>query len=240
MAGMMYEAQKKETGFRGHITSLRPIRPQNKPDAWEKAALNKFQHGDQEVSSVEKLGNGHFLRLMRPLVTDLSCLKCHAEQGYKVGDIRGGISVAVPMEPLAATSTKRILALSVSHGILWMLGIIGLIVGTRRLSNGIRARESAENLLLQAHRDLEEEAHRSRLAEEAKGKLVAELREALTEVKKLSGLVPICAACKKIRDDQGYWQEVEAYISEHSEARFSHSVCPQCAKRLYPEFFPEK
>lgn len=62
----------------------------------------------------------------------------------------------------------------------------------------------------------------------------AELRSALAQLKKLSGLLPICAVCKKIRDDKGYWQQIESYISEHSEALFSHSVCPDCAKKLYP------
>ena len=59
-------------------------------------------------------------------------------------------------------------------------------------------------------------------------------------VKKLSGLLPICASCKSIRDDQGYWQQIEAYIGEHSEAQFSHSVCPKCAKKLYPEVFEKR
>ena len=54
------------------------------------------------------------------------------------------------------------------------------------------------------------------------------------EVKTLSGLLPICAACKKIRDDQGYWNQIETYVKAHSEADFSHSICPECAKRLYP------
>jgi hypothetical protein len=56
-------------------------------------------------------------------------------------------------------------------------------------------------------------------------------------VKTLSGLLPICAACKKVRDDQGYWQQIENYISAHSEADFTHSICPECARRLYPDFF---
>lgn len=64
--------------------------------------------------------------------------------------------------------------------------------------------------------------------------LIAELRKALSEVKRLSGLLPICASCKKIRDDRGYWNQVEAYIQKHSEAQFTHSVCPECAKKLYP------
>ena len=57
---------------------------------------------------------------------------------------------------------------------------------------------------------------------------VAELKEALISVKQLGGLLPICSYCKKIRDDQNYWQQVEAYVGKHSDAKFSHSICPQC------------
>ncbi len=67
----------------------------------------------------------------------------------------------------------------------------------------------------------------------------ASLEKALTRVKTLSGLLPICASCKKIRDDQGYWNQIELYIKEHSMAEFSHSICPECAKKLYPEFYNE-
>ena len=63
-----------------------------------------------------------------------------------------------------------------------------------------------------------------------------DLEKALTEVQNLSGLLPICASCKKIRDDKGYWNQIEAYIQQHSYAEFSHSLCPDCAKNLYPDF----
>ncbi len=66
------------------------------------------------------------------------------------------------------------------------------------------------------------------------------LKQALKEVKMLSGFLPICANCKKIRDDKGYWNQIEAYIQEHSEAEFSHSLCPDCAEKLYPEYIDEK
>jgi CheY-like chemotaxis protein len=66
-----------------------------------------------------------------------------------------------------------------------------------------------------------------------------ELREALSKIKTLSGLLPICASCKKIRDDKGYWSQIEAYVSRHTEAEFSHSICPDCAKKLYPDFYDE-
>lgn len=75
--------------------------------------------------------------------------------------------------------------------------------------------------------------------EQERSKLTAELREALAKLKVLSGLLPICASCKNIRDEEGYWHRVEEYIRDHSEADFSHSVCPACACRLYPEYFNE-
>jgi ABC-type amino acid transport substrate-binding protein len=64
----------------------------------------------------------------------------------------------------------------------------------------------------------------------------AELREALDEVHVLGGMLPICASCKKIRDDQGFWQQVENYIQTHTEATFSHGICPECVEKLYPDF----
>ncbi len=67
-----------------------------------------------------------------------------------------------------------------------------------------------------------------------------QLQLALTEVKKLSGLLPICASCKKIRDDKGYWNQIEIYIRNHSEADFSHSICPDCVTKLYPDFKKKK
>ena len=63
-----------------------------------------------------------------------------------------------------------------------------------------------------------------------------ELQKALDEVKQLRGFLPICANCKNIRDDQGYWTQIESYICNHSEAKFTHSICPDCATKLYPEF----
>ena len=68
----------------------------------------------------------------------------------------------------------------------------------------------------------------------------ADLQKALSEVKQLSGMLPICAHCKKIRDDRGYWNQIEEYIKNHSQAEFSHSLCPECAKSLYPEFYKEE
>ena len=70
-------------------------------------------------------------------------------------------------------------------------------------------------------------------AEEEREKLITKLQEAFDNIKTLKGLLPICANCKKIRDDKGYWNQIEAYIRDHSDAEFSHSICPLCAEKLY-------
>lgn len=80
---------------------------------------------------------------------------------------------------------------------------------------------------------------RKRAEAETEG-LIKELQEALTTVKTLRGLLPVCSFCKKIRDDKGYWQQLEAYIQEHSEAVFSHSICEECAHQHYPELYADK
>jgi hypothetical protein len=74
-------------------------------------------------------------------------------------------------------------------------------------------------------------------SEEALRKERDMLRQSIEKITVLSGLLPMCASCKKIRDDKGYWSQVETYITRHSDARFSHGLCPECAKRLYPEIF---
>lgn len=76
-----------------------------------------------------------------------------------------------------------------------------------------------------------------KLASQAKEKLIDDLQKALVEVKTLSGLLPICSSCKKIRDDEGYWQQIEEYIRDHSEADFTHGICNECVEELYPEFY---
>lgn len=75
--------------------------------------------------------------------------------------------------------------------------------------------------------------------EAEKEQLIVQLQKAMQDVKVLSGFLPICAACKKIRDDTGYWRQIEEYISKHSNALFSHGICPDCSKKLYPEYHEE-
>lgn len=97
----------------------------------------------------------------------------------------------------------------------------------------LRRRLRTQNLEIQkANEEIRREVEERKKAEAEKDRLLEELREALASVKTLKGLVPICAWCKKIRDDTGYWQQLEAYLRDHSEAELSHGICPECASRF--------
>ena len=85
-------------------------------------------------------------------------------------------------------------------------------------------------------RDISERKH----FEKERDQLILDLQSSLAKVKTLSGLLPICASCKKIRDDKGYWNQIEGYIRKHSDATFSHGICPQCTEKLYPEYYSKK
>ena len=212
MTRQAHELAEKEFGTLGHITSLNPIRPENAADEWEKAALEKFETGEPEVSSLETIGDREYLRLMGPLVTEKSCLRCHTAQGYKLGDIRGGISVAIPMEPLRVTARQYIFRLIIGHALILLFGLTGIFLFTWKLWKEETARADAEN---------------------KREKLITELQDALGQIKTLKGMIPICASCKKIRDDKGFWSNVEVYIRDRTEVEFSHGICPDCAKKLY-------
>jgi len=123
----------RKHGNRGHITSLNPIRPENKADAWETRALNRFEKGESEVFSVEKMENGkEYFRYMHVMKVEKACLKCHAAQGYKLGDIRGGISVSVPSHPYMQTQRAANESIILGHSVLWALGIGALFFGGRK------------------------------------------------------------------------------------------------------------
>ena len=97
-------------------------------------------------------------------------------------------------------------------------------------------RQRAEELLLETNRQLESEVEERKKSEGEKENLIFELQKTLAEVKILRGILPICSFCKKIRNDKGYWDQVEIYVGQHSDAEFSHSICPECIDKHYPKF----
>ena len=137
-------ADRQSSLARGHITSLKPIRPGNAPDAWEAKALSSFERGVKEVSEVQVINGRKYMRLMRPFITEPGCLKCHASQGYRVGDVRGGVSASVPLAEQAGFAGKSIAVDVATHGVLWVLGMGMIGTGARALSRRARVLESSE------------------------------------------------------------------------------------------------
>ncbi len=343
------EIADRREGIHFHITSLKPIRPANAPAPWEAASLHRFEDGARETGEFITVGSRHQFRYMAPLIVTDPCLKCHAAQGYKLGDIRGGISITIPHSRPHVHPW-----LLYGYGIAALGGLIFILLGgtllrrkneeleiTNRALAGeiVERRQTQEKAQRQSdflktlidslphpfyvidaenyavvmanaasapqesnpattchqliyHRDtpcdgsdnpcplveIKKSGHpcsvehvhlnqrgereiyeiqaspvfdeggklrqiieyqidisaRKRIEEEREG-LIRNLTEANEKVKTLSGIVPICMYCKGIRDDQGYWNKLEAFIAKYSEAQFSHSICPKCLAERYPE-----
>lgn len=154
MTRQVFEAAKKTDGPQGHITSLRPISPTNYPDPWEARALRSLEQGAREVSSVEMVNGKRYMRVIHPLYVEKSCLKCHASQGYKLGDIRGGLSVSLPLAPLLVMEKSELLIIWASHGFFWLLGVLAISLAGKKvymdtsalMESRDRFRQIAENL----------------------------------------------------------------------------------------------
>jgi len=213
-------ASIKKFWFR--ITSARPIRPENVPDTWELGNLRNFTRGFNERAKFKKTIDGeNIFRYMAPLWVERECLKCHAKQGYKENDLRGGISITFKAGPIWGVQNQQIRNLSWAYFIIWILGLLGIHLIYNRLSKEEKLRK---DYIIQLKRE-----------QKKREKIIFHFSKAISKVKKMSGLVPICSWCKKIRDGKGYWNQLEVYIQKHSEAQFSHSICPECFQELYTE-----
>jgi PAS domain S-box-containing protein len=147
MTRQLYELGQQTDQHSGHLTSLNPILPANAPDDWERQALEAFERGVSEVSAITDINGQPHLRLIRPLTVTESCLRCHAAQGYKVGDIRGGLSVAVPMgeyEVIVAPYTRNTVVI---HGGLWLVGLGLLAAISWSIHRRRRERQQADAAL---------------------------------------------------------------------------------------------
>ena len=134
-------------GIGSHITSLKPLRSENAPDQWERKALEAFETGVPEVIEFKEFDSIPMLRYMKPLITIQSCLKCHASQGYKLGDIIGGISISIPLSDYITEKKSSVVQNSISIAILWLLGFLGLFQGYRVIVRKEAEKEHALSML---------------------------------------------------------------------------------------------
>lgn len=126
MTRKVHELGATQFGVKSHITSLNPLRPDNRPDTWESAGLQAFERGAQEVAERAEIDGQPYLRYMGVMRVEEGCLKCHAKQGYELGQVRGGISVAVPLAPYIAIEQKHHGVMFKRNGGIWLLGLLGL------------------------------------------------------------------------------------------------------------------
>jgi len=140
LSQMMHDYSKLY-GVKTHITSTKLLNPKNKPDDWETLALNKIEHSRKQYYEIGKIDGKEYMRLMNPLVTKKSCLKCHAFQGYKVGDIRGGVSVSIPMKPLYSDALKSSLLLTALFLVIWLAGLLTIHYFIKKIHKYINEQE---------------------------------------------------------------------------------------------------
>lgn len=137
-------------GVRGHITGLKYFSEKTAPDDWEKTALAAFANGAKEMDAFKKLDGKPYFRFMKPLFMEEQCLKCHGAQGYKIGDVRGGVSVSVPMTSYLYAQKIEIIGDAVSFSILWILGILGIVGTARTFKIHALEKEKSEYLLAES------------------------------------------------------------------------------------------
>ncbi|WPL17865.1 Bacteriophytochrome cph2 [Thiorhodovibrio winogradskyi] len=128
MTRQLAEIAAQTNGVQFHITSLDPIRPENHPESWERLALRRFEQGATEIGHFIQNGEREAYRYMAPLITEKPCLDCHADQGYELGDVRGGISVTLPEVPALPW-----LSLTLSHLLIGLAGGGLILLSTRLL-----------------------------------------------------------------------------------------------------------
>lgn len=131
----------------GHLTSLKYFREETAPDPWERVALSAFQNGAREVHEFTDLRGEAHLRIMTPLIAEQACLKCHAAQGYRLGDVRGGVSLALPMWPYWGYRRNEMKAHALSFGVLWLLGAAGFWWAAAKIS--LVMKKSAETHIIE-------------------------------------------------------------------------------------------
>ncbi|ABK45522.1 multi-sensor signal transduction histidine kinase [Magnetococcus marinus MC-1] len=133
MLRQIYQVIRDNGDIQGHLTSLKPLNPGNYADPWEMSALKHFEQGETEVADFLQKDGKSVLRLMQPLITEEGCLKCHAHQGYKLGDVRGGLSVTIHMLPWETMGRQHVLRQGSVIFAIWIIGMFGLWLLGRRI-----------------------------------------------------------------------------------------------------------
>ncbi len=150
-----------EGAIQHRLVSLTPVDPLKGPDSWERAALLAFKEGEGEYSEFTTADGRPVLRLMQSLITNKRCLACHGQQGYKFGDIRGGLEAWTDLTTYHQTAKSEIVALCSVHGAFWLLGTVGIALATQHARRSLTGRSRAE----QERRQLDERVQQAQKLE---------------------------------------------------------------------------
>ncbi|MDH5633511.1 MAG: ATP-binding protein [Gammaproteobacteria bacterium] len=159
MMSQMTREYEETYGVKGRITGKVQLNPANSPDAWEWDALTKFENGVDEVIEQSFIEGMPFVRLMKPMYMKPGCVKCHGHLGFEDGDLRGGVSVSIPLRPYYVAADATRYSMQVTHGMVWAFGVIALVFYVwmiRRRESGRRALEAQitqQNIVLAHARD---------------------------------------------------------------------------------------
>ncbi len=148
----LFELYTEKYGIKGHLTSLDPLNPHNSPAPWEEKALRSFEQGAKEAAEIVNVDGIRYYGLMRPLFVDKPCMKCHEKQGYRLGDIRGGLSAMLPLAPLEEGKLRSSRIMAITLGIIWFIVLLSIALLYSRAAGHRRER-------LKTRRDLEESQH---------------------------------------------------------------------------------
>lgn len=144
MVRQLMEDYTELYGIRGRITGKVVLHPGNAPDEWEKKALDILEAGAPEYMEDTETDGQPYHRMMRPMYMKPGCEKCHGHMGFKAGDFRGGVSVAVPIAPYLRPQNSTILALAGSHALIWFLGLGLISLGSGQIRDRIDEAQKAE------------------------------------------------------------------------------------------------
>jgi signal transduction histidine kinase len=156
MSRQVYSMNGGQNEIKGHITSLEPINPGNKPEEWEIAALKSFEQGRTKYVDIEEINGVEYLRFMKPMLIEPNCLKCHKRQGFKTGDIKGGISFVVSLEKYNRIAASSIKHLVITHILIYLALVCFAIYGLRKSQHEIYRRSIARVELEKAKTKAEE------------------------------------------------------------------------------------
>ena len=156
MLRQMMDEYSELYGVKGRIVSVNYLNPVNKADPWEESAIHAFERGAQEVSEISEIDGKPHLRLIQPMLMTQDCLLCHGNQGFKVGDVNGGVGVSVPLEEYTVPARYQVRLLSARHAGIWLVGLLGIVAITLRSKKRSLERERYMTDLRAANEHLEQ------------------------------------------------------------------------------------